>query len=108
MSSSPRTVLSTVSGSVDTQESESISHSVVFDFVTPWTVAHQAPLSMWFSSKKTGVGCHFLLQGIFTQDWVANCFRFLVSGKQQEPVVPPSRVKGLRLVEMVAFFVTFL
>ena len=34
-------------------------------FVTPWTVAHQAPLSMEFSSKSTGVGCHFLLQGIF-------------------------------------------
>ena len=29
--------------------------------VTPWTVAHQAPLSMGFSSKNTGVGCRFLL-----------------------------------------------
>ena len=28
-------------------------------------VAHQAPLSMEFSSKNPGVGCHFLLQGIF-------------------------------------------
>ena len=28
-------------------------------------VAHQAPLSMRFPSKSTGVGCHFLLQGIF-------------------------------------------
>ena len=26
-------------------------------------VAHQAPPSMGFSSKNTGVGCHFLLQG---------------------------------------------
>ena len=32
-------------------------------FVTPCTVAHQAPLSMEFSGKNTGVGCHFLLQG---------------------------------------------
>ena len=32
-------------------------------FATPWTVAHQAPLSMEFPSKNTGVGCHFLLQG---------------------------------------------
>ena len=32
---------------------------------TPWTVAHQAPLSMGFSRKNTGVGCHFLLQRIF-------------------------------------------
>ena len=35
-------------------------------FVTPWTVAHQAPLPMRFSRlKNTGVGCCFLLQGIF-------------------------------------------
>ena len=32
--------------------------------VTPWAVAHQACL--WnFPDKNTGVGCHFLLQGIF-------------------------------------------
>ena len=34
-------------------------------FVTPWTVACQAPLSMGFPGKNTGVGCQFLLQGIF-------------------------------------------
>ena len=33
---------------------------------TPWTVALQASLTMGFSSKNTGVGNHFLLQGIFT------------------------------------------
>ena len=31
-------------------------------FATPWTVAHQAPLSWDFSGKNTGMGCHFLLQ----------------------------------------------
>ena len=31
----------------------------------PWTVANQAPLSIGFPGKNTGVGCHFLLQGIF-------------------------------------------
>ena len=30
-------------------------------FATLWAVAHQAPPSM----KLTGVGCHFLRQGIF-------------------------------------------
>ena len=30
-------------------------------FVTPWTVAHQVPLSKGFPGKNTGVGCHFLL-----------------------------------------------
>ena len=37
---------------------------------TPWTIAHQAPLSRllcpWdFPDKNSGMGCHFLLQGIF-------------------------------------------
>ena len=35
-------------------------------FVTPWTVARQAPLSMGFSSKNTEVGSHSLFQGIFS------------------------------------------
>ena len=39
-------------------------------FVTPWIVACQAHLSWDFPGKNTGVGCHFLLQGIFpTQRW---------------------------------------
>ena len=31
---------------------------------TLWTIAHQAALSMGFSSKNTGVDCHILLQCI--------------------------------------------
>ena len=38
--------------------------SAVWLFVL-WTVVHQAPLSMGFPGKNTGMGCHFLLQGIF-------------------------------------------
>jgi len=34
-------------------------------FGTPWTVACQAPLSMEFSGKDTGVGSHFQFQEIF-------------------------------------------
>ena len=34
-------------------------------FMTPQTIACQAPLSMDSSGKNTGVGCHFRLQGIF-------------------------------------------
>ena len=36
-------------------------------FVTPWTVAFEAPLSMRIFQARilTGVGCHDLLQGIF-------------------------------------------
>ena len=32
-------------------ESESVSSSVVSNSATPWTVAHQAPLSMGFSRQ---------------------------------------------------------
>ena len=34
-------------------------------FVTPWTIARQAPLSMGFSRQEHWSGCHFLLQGVF-------------------------------------------
>ena len=34
-------------------------------FVTPWTAACQAPLSMGFPQQKYWSGCYFLLQGIF-------------------------------------------
>ena len=40
-----------------------LSH--VWLFVTPWTVAHQLLCPWDFSGKNIGVGCHFLLQGIF-------------------------------------------
>ena len=36
-------------------------------FVTPWTVAYQAPLSLGFSRQEywSGLPCHALLQGDF-------------------------------------------
>ena len=39
--------------------------SYVWLFATLWTVAHQAPLSMEFLGKNTGMGYHALLQGLF-------------------------------------------
>ena len=39
--------------------------SCVWLLATLWTVAYQAPLYMDFTGKSTGVGCHFLPQGIF-------------------------------------------
>ena len=36
-----------------------LSHSVVSDSVTPWTVAHQAPLSMGFSRQEPWSGLSF-------------------------------------------------
>ena len=40
-------------------------YSVTSNSLGPWTIAQQALLSMEFSKQNTGVGCHFLLQGIF-------------------------------------------
>ena len=54
------------------KKEKSLSH--VQFFVTPWTVAHQAPPSMEFSRQEYGVDCHFLLQGIFLtrgRTWVS-------------------------------------
>ena len=47
-------------------------------FETPWTVASQAPLSMGFSRQETGVGSHFLLQGVsLTQGLNLHLWRLL-------------------------------
>ena len=40
-----------------------LSH--VWLFATPWTAAHQAPLSVEFSRQEYWSGCHFLLQRLF-------------------------------------------
>ena len=41
------------------------SFSCVWLIVTPWTAVHQILCAWNFPGKNTGVGCHFLLQGIF-------------------------------------------
>ena len=50
-------------GLLERKKVKSLSH--VRLFATPWTVAYQAPLSMGFPSKNTGVDFHSLLQEIF-------------------------------------------
>ena len=42
-----------------------LSHSVVSDSATPWTVAHQAPLSMEFSRHEYWNGLPFPFSGDF-------------------------------------------
>ena len=51
-------------------------------FVTLWTVAHQAPLSVGFSRQEYWSGLHFLLQGIFpTRGWKpVSCLRHWRAG----------------------------
>ena len=49
-----------------------LSHfSHVWLFVTPWTVVHQAPLSIWFSRQEYWSGWPWLPSGIF-QIWASN------------------------------------
>ena len=53
-----------VNWDIEEMEKWKWSQSVVSDSATLWTVAYQAPLSVGFSGKSTGVGSHFLLQEI--------------------------------------------
>ena len=48
----------------ESEKVKSLTHVQLF--ATPWTVACPTPLSMGFSKPNTEVGCHFLLQGIFS------------------------------------------
>ena len=59
-------------------------------FATLWTVACQAPLSMDFPGKKTGVAGHALLQGIFPT-WGSNMQLLRIMHYQvgSLPLAPP-------------------
>ena len=64
--------------------------SVASNSSTPWTVAYQAPLSMGFSSKNTGVGCHFLLQGTLPTQGLNPCLLCLMHWPADSlPLAPP-------------------
>ena len=56
----------TRTGDAHSKELQLFSRWVMPDsFAAPQTVACQVPLSMGFPRENTGMGCHFLLQGIF-------------------------------------------
>ena len=67
-------------------------------FVTPWTVAGQAPLSMGFSRQENllnaGMGCHVLLQGVFpTPGLNSSLLGLLHCQVGSLPLVPPELYK---------------
>ena len=64
----------------DGKRSESVSHSVVSDSVTPWTVACQVPLSMEFSRQEY---------------WVSSSFSMGSSQPRIEPRSPTLKVDSL-------------
>ena len=67
--------------------------SCVWLFVTPWTTAPQAPLSMgFFQARNTGVGCHFLLQRIFPHQGSNPCLLCLLHWQTDSlSLVPPGK-----------------
>ena len=66
------------------------SHVPLFE--NPWTVAHQAPLSMGALGKNTGVGCPALLQGIFLTQGLKRCLLYLLLWQAGSlPLVPPGK-----------------
>ena len=80
------------------RSSDSVSGSCcVWLFATPWTVVSRVLCSWDFPAKNTGVGCHFLLQGIFlTQGsnphlllWQADSLLLSHQESQQCLLTPP-------------------
>ena len=61
-------------------------------FPTLWTVARQAPLSIGFSKKETGVGCHTLIQGIFPTHGsnlgLLHCRQIFLLSEPPEAILP--------------------
>ena len=72
-------------------QTEDVFFSQVQLLATPWTVAHQAPLSNEFSRKEYQNGCHSLLQGIFlTQGSNLGLLltgRFFTTGATRKPSI---------------------
>ena len=60
--------------------------------MTPWTVAHQALLSMGFSSKNTGVGSHSLLQDLPNPGLEPRTSALQANSLQSEPPGKPRTV----------------
>ena len=66
-----------------------LSHSVIFDFVTPWTVTHQVPLSMEYPRQEYSIRLHFLLQAIFPiQEWNPHLTSPALAGRFSTTALP--------------------
>ena len=70
-----------------------LSHfSCVWLFETQWTITRQAPCSYVSPGKNTGVGCHFLLQGVFltqgSNSQLLHCRQSFYQLGHQDPCKP--------------------
>ena len=71
--------------------------------LTPWTIACQAPSFQDFPGKNTGVGCCFLLQGIFpTQGSNLGLLHFRQTRQSEPPGKPCSLVESTVLYWLVS------
>ena len=67
-----------------------LSHSVMFDCLQPHGLRPARLLCPWnFSGKNTGMGCHFLFQGIFPTQGSNLYLRLLHWQADSLPQVPP-------------------
>ena len=84
-------------------------HSVMSDSAAPWTVACQAPLSMGFLVKNTGVSHHFLLQGIFPTQESNSCFLHLLHWQPDSlPLALPGKLQAAYIYPLHLFFLIIL
>ena len=65
------------------------SFSPVQFFVTPWTVAHQALLSIGFPRQECWVGCRLLLQGTLLTQGLNLCLAAPALAGGSLPLAPP-------------------
>ena len=73
--------------------------SCVWLFVTPWTIAHQALLSVGFSRQQHWSGCNFLLQGIFVTPGSNPCLLCLLHWQMGSlPLTPPGKPRWLHII----------
>ena len=73
-------------------------------FATLWTVARQAPLSMGFSSKNTGVNFHALLQGIFPTWGLNPCLLHLLHWQADSlPLALPGKPLNWKFCSLLLF-----
>ena len=76
----------------------------MFDsFATPWTAAHQAPLSMGFSRQEYWGGVPLLLYSNQSQTLVILCFLGLEGLKQCPRVDAPREVPRFPVLGLVHF-----
>ena len=82
----------------------SVATSMFNFFATLWTLAHQAPRSMGFPSKNSGVGCYHLLQS-WPKDWTRTpCIagRFFTT----EPPGKPWRCERSTVIKAFTFLMS--